>query len=77
MKININYMKIGMNYMENRYQLYENRYELYENYIELLLMSDNYLNDSNFLLLIFEIFVDLPLIIGIIYRRKYELINKF
>ena len=38
-------------------------------------MSDNYLNDSNFLLVIFEIFVDLLLIIIIIYRRKYELLN--
>ena len=45
------------------------------NYIELLLMSDNYLNDSGFLLVIFEIFVDLLLIIGIIYRRKYEPLN--
>ena len=42
--------------MKNRYELYENRYELYENYIESLLMSDNYLNDSDFLLLFFEIF---------------------
>ena len=37
------------------------------NYIELLLMSDNYLNDSDFLLVIVEIFVDLLLIIGVIY----------
>ena len=41
----MNYMKIGRNYMK-----------IDMNYIELLLMSDNYLNDSNFLLLIFEIF---------------------
>ena len=56
-------MKISINYMKNRYQLYENRYELCEkidmnymknryqlceNYIEFLLMSDNYLNDSDF-----------------------------
>ena len=34
-------------------------------------MSDNYLNDSDFLLVIF----DLLLIIGIIRRRKYELLN--
>ena len=59
-------MKIDINYMK-----------IGMNYIELLLTSDNYLNDSNFLLLIFEIFVVLPLIIGIIYRRKYELINNF
>ena len=38
-------------------------------------MSDNYLNDSDFLLLIFEIFVDLLLTIGVIYRRKYELLS--
>ena len=38
-------------------------------------MSDNYLNDSDFLLVIFEIFVDLLLIIMIIYRRKYEPLN--
>ena len=38
-------------------------------------MNDNYLNDSDFLLVIFEIFVDLLLIISIIYQRKYELIN--
>ena len=59
-------MKIDINYMK-----------IGMNYIELLLMSDNYLNDSNFLLLIFEIFVVLPLIISVIYRRKYELINNF
>ena len=57
-------MKIDINYMK-----------IGINYIELLLMSDNYLNDSDFLLVIFEIFVDLLLIIAIIYRRKYELIN--
>ena len=45
------------------------------NYIELLLMSDNYLNDSDFLLVIVEIFIDSLLIIGIICRRKYELLN--
>ena len=42
------------------------------NYIGFLLMNDN---DSDFLLLIFEIFVVLPLIIRVIYRRKYKLIN--
>ena len=51
-----NYMKIGMNYMKIIYKL-----------CELLLMSDNYLNNSDFLLVIFEIFVDLLLIIGVIY----------
>ena len=49
-------MKIGINYMKIIYKL-----------CELLLMSDNCLNDSNFLLVIFEIFVDLLLIIGVIY----------
>ena len=38
----------------------------YENYIELLLMSDNYLNDSDFLLVI----VDLLLIIGVITEKN-------
>ena len=42
------------------------------NYIGFLLMNDN---DLDFLLLIFEIFVVLPLIIRVIYRRKYKLIN--
>ena len=37
-----------MNYMKNRYQLYEN-------WIESLLMSDNYLNDSDF----FAVFRDI------------------
>ena len=37
---------------------------------ELLLMSDNYLNDSDFLLVIFEIFVDLLLIIGVITEKN-------
>ena len=45
-------MKIGMNYMK-----------IGMNYIGFLLMNDN---DSDFLLVIFEIFVDLLLIIGII-----------
>ena len=54
-------MKIGINYMKIIYKLCEN-------YIELLLMNGN---DSDFLLVIF----DLLLIIGVIYRRKYELIN--
>ena len=39
MKIGINYMKIGINYMKN--------------YIELLLTSNNYLNDSDFFVAIF------------------------
>ena len=32
-------------------------------------MNDNYLNDSGFLLLFFEIFVDLLLIIGVITEK--------
>ena len=33
-------------------------------------MSDNYLNDSDFLLVFVEIFVDLLLIIGVILVKK-------
>ena len=33
-------------------------------------MSDNYLNDSGFLLVIVEIFVDLLLIIGVITEKN-------
>ena len=40
------------------------------NYIELLLMSDNYLNDSDFLLVIFEISADLLLIISVITEKN-------
>ena len=38
-------------------------------------MSDNYLNDSSFLLVIVEIFSRLKEIIVIIYRRKYEAVK--
>ena len=38
-------------------------------------MNDNYLNDSDFLSLFFEIFSRLKEIIVIIYQRKYELLN--
>ena len=51
-------------------KLYVNYTKIDINYIELLLMNDNYLNDSGFLLLFFEIFVDLLLIIGVIYRKN-------
>ena len=56
-------------------KLYVNWYELYENYIELSLASDNYLNDSDFLLLFFVIYIDLQSIMVIICQRKYEPLN--
>ena len=49
--------------------------KLYENCIELMLASNNYLNDSDFLLLILVIYVALPSIILIFCRRKYEPLN--
>ena len=42
---------------------------------ELLIVCNAYLNGFDFLLFIFVILSALPLIIGIIYRRKHELLN--
>ena len=55
-----------MKLYENRYQLYENYMKIGINYIELLLASNNYLNDSDFLLLFFVIFAVDVKIIGVI-----------
>ena len=43
--------------------------------IRCYLVCNAYLNGFDFLLLFFEILPVLPLIIGIIRRRKYELVN--
>ena len=46
-------------------------------FVKLLIPYNAYLDDFDFLLLILVILSVLPLIIGIIYRRKYELLNNF
>ena len=55
-KIGIDYVKTGINYIKN--------------YIELMLMSNNYLNDSDFLLLFFVIFTVDVAIMSYICRRN-------
>ena len=50
--------------------------EIFVNFfVKLLIVCNAYLDGFDFLLVIFVILSVLPLIIGIIYRRKYELLN--
>ena len=50
-------------------------YKLFFNSVELLIPCYAYLGGSDLLMLIFAIFADLVKIIGIICRKKYELLH--